>query len=152
MDVIVIALCGSVHVGLGRAAVRQGWPVLSLGTAVQAMREIRERCPRLVVVQVSAVTGEPIKLIRLLRHGLQPVLVVAVANGHRNPLECLVRDAGANCYLPSADDDESLEQAVLAMLGCVASESVGGRSPGLTMPGPHPAGPAIRPERKGAGR
>lgn len=130
MDVLVIALCGAVHVGLARASVRQGWTVLALGTAVQAMREIRDRSPRLIVVQVSMVSGEPLKLIRLLRNGSQPVLIVAVANSHRNQLEQWVRDAGASCYLPSAEQDEALVQTVASMLDYVPSHVATGTTSG----------------------
>ena len=119
MDVLVIVLCGTVHIGLARAAVRQGWTVLAVGTAVEAMREIRDRSPRLVVVQVTLLSNEPVKLIRFLHHSSQPVLIVAVAGTHRNQLERLVRDAGANCYLPSTDEDESIVQAVTSMLESV---------------------------------
>jgi DNA-binding response OmpR family regulator len=118
MEVLVVVLCGTVHVGLARASVRQGWSVLAVSNAVQAMREIRDRSPRLVVVQVSLLSSEPIKLIRLLRHCSQPVLIVAAANSHRNQLERLVRDAGASCYLPSTDDTQVV-QAVSSMLGHV---------------------------------
>lgn len=116
MEVLVVVLCGNVHVGLARAAVRQGWTVLALGSAVQAVREIRDRCPRLVIVQVTMLSQEPIKLVRLLHNCSQPVLVVAVANGHRTQLERLARDAGAHCYLPDADETESVLDAVSSML------------------------------------
>jgi DNA-binding NarL/FixJ family response regulator len=137
MEVLVIVLCGSVHVGLARVAIRQGWTVLALNNAVQAMREIRDRSPRLVVVQVSMVNHEPLKLIRILRHSAQPVLVVAVAKSHRNQLEKLVRDAGAGCYLPGVDEEESLVQAVGSMLEYVPAQAVGGLA----------AGTLVRPER-----
>lgn len=126
MDVLVIVLNGSVHVGLARASVRQGWTVLALGTAVEAMREIRDRSPRLVVVQVSPLGPEPIRLIRMLRHTPQAVLIVAVANSHRNQLEQLVRDAGASCYLPSAEEEDQLIQAVASMLDYVPSHAATG--------------------------
>lgn len=129
MDVLVIVLCGTMHVSLARASVRQGWTVISLGSAVEAMREIRDRCPRLVVVQVSLVAGEPIKLIRMLRHCSQPVLVVAVANPHRRQLEKLIRDAGASCYLPSAEDEESLIHAVCSMLEYTPAHAATGTTP-----------------------
>lgn len=116
MDIMVIVLCGTVHVGLARSAVRNGWTVLTLGTAVQAMREIRDRCPRLVIVQVTQLSQEPLRFIRLVRHSSQPVLVVAVANAHRTQLERMVRDAGANCYLPGAEHEELIEQTVSSML------------------------------------
>ncbi len=90
-------------------------------SAVEAMREIRDRAPRLVVVQVSLLSAEPVRLIRMLRHTTQPVLIVAVANSHRNQLEQVVRDAGASCYLPSIEDEDQLVQAVASMLDYVPS-------------------------------
>jgi DNA-binding NarL/FixJ family response regulator len=126
MDVLVIVLSGSVHVGLARASMRERWTVLALGTAVEAMREVRDRSPRLVVVQVSLLSGESIKLIRMLRHCSQPVLIVAVANSHRSQLEQLVRDAGASCYLPSVEQEDQLIQAVASMLDCVPSHAATG--------------------------
>lgn len=137
MDVLVIVLCGTVHVGLARVALRQGWPIRSLDTAVAAMREIRDRCPRVVVVQVTLLSNEPVKLIRLLRYGLQPAVVVAVASTHRTQLERVVRDAGANCYLPAADDDRSVERMVAAMLETAPSRSGSGVSAGMTASMPH---------------
>jgi DNA-binding NarL/FixJ family response regulator len=131
MDVLVIVLCGTIHVGLARASVRQGWTVLALGTAVQAMREIRDHCPRLVVVQVTLLNHEPIKLIRLLHQSSQPMLIVAVANGHRQPLERLVRDAGASCYLPSAENEGPLVDAVSSMLGHAPVHSASGVPAGV---------------------
>ena len=95
------------------------------------MREIRDRCPRLVVVQVTLLSSEPIRLIRLLRHSSQPVLIVAVANSHRNQLERLVRDAGASCYLPGTEDDESLVQAVSSMLEYAPMQPAAGASAGI---------------------
>jgi DNA-binding NarL/FixJ family response regulator len=130
MDVLVIVLCGAVHVGLARASVRHGWPVLALGTAVQAMREIRDRSPRLVVVQVSTLSSEPLKLIRMLRHCSQPVLVLAVANSHRTQLEKLVRDAGASCYLPAAEEEDQLAQTVASMLDYLPCHVATGTSSG----------------------
>ncbi len=116
MEVLVVILAGSVHVALARAAVRQRWTVLALDNAVEAMREIRDRCPRLVVLQVSIFNNEPLRLIRMLRHSSQQVLLVAVAKDHRAQLERMVRDAGASCYLPSAEEEEPLIQAVNSML------------------------------------
>jgi len=140
MDVLVIVLCGTVHVGLARAALRMGWPIRSLETAVAAMREIRDRCPRVVVVQVTLLSSEPIKLIRLLRYGLQPAVVVAVASTHRTQLERMVRDAGASCYLPAAENDEGIEQMVAAMLETAPARSASGVSAGMSVSGP-PTGP-----------
>jgi DNA-binding response OmpR family regulator len=150
MDILVIVLCGTVHVGIARAAVRQGWTVLALGSAVQAMREIRDRCPRLVVLQVNMVNGESLKLIRMVRSTSQPVLIVAVANGHRNQLECLVRDAGANCYLPSAEDEEPLIHAVNSMLDYTAVPAGAAIPLGVAIHGGGPRGHSLRPPR-GAG-
>ncbi|HOA72276.1 MAG TPA: hypothetical protein PL151_02710 [Phycisphaerae bacterium] len=129
MEVLVVVLCGAVHVGLARASVRQGWSVLAVSRAVQAMREIRDRSPRLVVVQVSLSSEEPIKLIRLLRQCSQPVLIVAAANSHRDQLERLVRDAGATCYLPSSEDDQVV-QTVASMLGYVPTQVATGTTNG----------------------
>lgn len=142
MDVLVIVLSGTVHVGLGRAAVRHAWPVLALGTAVEALREIRDRSPRLVVVQVSTLNSEPLKLIRMLRHCSQPVLIVAVANSHRTQLEQLVRDAGASCYLPAADDESQLVQTVASMLDYALAHAGTGTTNGSIAhldPRPHSA-------------
>ncbi len=151
MEVLVIILCGTVHVGLARASVREGWTVLALGNAVQAMREIRDRCPRLVVVQVSMLSSEPLKFIRLLHNCSQPVLVVAVANTHRNQLEKLVRDAGANCYLPDADESGSLVQAVNSMLEYAPAYPPGAAPAGLGMD-LDPLPPLARHGNKGAHR
>ncbi len=151
MDVLVIVLCGNVHVGLARTAVRQGWSVLALGTAVQAMREIRDRSPRLVIVQVSMLSQEPLKLVRLLHNCSQPMLVVAVANGHRAHLERLARDAGANCYLPDADESEAVFQAVSSMLE-YAPAFPGVASSGGVLVGLDSSSPIMRHGNKGAHR
>lgn len=151
MDVLVIVLCGPLHVGLARTSVREGWSVLTLNTAVQAMREIRDRAPRLVVVQVSTVSNEPIRLIRMLRLCSQPVLVVAVANSHRNQLEQTVRDAGAACYLPSPGEESRLADTVASMLGySPAHMATGTTSEPLRRldPPPHLARPGPRGARR----
>jgi DNA-binding NarL/FixJ family response regulator len=148
MDVIVVVLCGSVHVGIARTAIRNGWSVLALGSAIQAVREIRDRAPRLVIVQVTQLSSEPIRLVRLLRHSAQPVLIVAVANTHRNQLERLARDAGASCYLPSAEDEIALEQAVTSMLEFAPSCSLSGAAAMQFDPSP----PLARQGRKGVHR
>lgn len=148
MDVLAIVLGGPVHVGLARAAVRQGWTVLAVDTAVQAMREIRDRSPRLVVVQVSLLNNEPIKLIRMLKHSSQPVLIVAVANSHRNQLERIVRDAGVSCYLPAADEEDQLVQAVASMLDYAPSHLATGTTSGPVLQlSPPPR--LTRPRKKG---
>jgi DNA-binding NarL/FixJ family response regulator len=151
MEVLVIILCGNVHVGLARVAVRQGWTVLALESAVQAMREIRSRCPRLVIVQVSMNSHEPLKLIRLLHNCSQPVLVVAVASGHRTQLERLARDAGANCYLSEADDPEAVLQTVTSMLEYAPAFPVGSL-PAVLMADLEPSPPLVRHGSEGVGR
>ncbi len=123
MDVVVIVVCGSLHVGLARVAVRHGWPVRMAHSAVQAFREIHPEAPRLVIVQVSLVSDEPLRLIRLLRHGLCPTLALAVAGSHRPALECAVRDAGANVYLPSAEHEANIEEAAAALLEAPMAQS-----------------------------
>ncbi|MCL2329762.1 MAG: hypothetical protein FWC56_00495 [Phycisphaerae bacterium] len=117
MDVLVVALNGTVRIDLARTAVREGWAVLATGSAIQAMREIRDQGPRLVVVQVNLQSDEPLKLIQLLQQMIQPVLVIAVTDVHRQQLERLVRDAGAHCYLSGMDEDGSaIVHAVNSML------------------------------------
>ena len=151
MDVLVIVLCGTMHVGLARTSVRQGWSVLTLGTAVQALREIRDRAPRLVVVLVSLMSDEPLRLIRMLRHCSQPVLVVAVANSHRNQLEKLARDAGAGCYMPSPEEESQLTDAVASMLGYSPAHLATGTASGPVRhldPPPHLARPGNRGARR----
>jgi DNA-binding NarL/FixJ family response regulator len=92
--------------------------------------------------------NEPIKLIRMLKHSSQPVLIVAVANSHRNQLERIVRDAGVSCYLPAADEEDQLVQAVASMLDYAPSHLATGTTSGPVLQlSPPPR--LTRPRKKG---
>jgi len=127
---LVIVLNGNVGASLGRLAIRRGWPILEVATAIQAMREVRITKPKVVVVQVSMRSAEELGLIDLLRHGGQKVAVVAVAAAHHEEVERVIRGVGVNCYLPSGEDAMPIEQAVTNILaatgGSVRAGAVSG--------------------------
>jgi hypothetical protein len=110
--VFVASLDESPAPELARIAMRRGWPLRRPPTAVLAAREIRETRPCVVVLQVSPRPDEVLKLLRLVRSGLPPVVSIAVAVSHLDEIERAVRAAGASCYLPDAIKNRLLERTV----------------------------------------
>lgn len=111
---LVVALEGPVEPELRRVAEQSALPVLEATDADEAFREIARIRPPAVVVQVSALVREAVKLIRLVASAARPVPVIAAATAHQDTVEQAVRDAGATCYLPNSEI--SLLGQVLAAL------------------------------------
>lgn len=77
--------------------------------------------PRAVIVQVPAAGDPALGLIERLARHWAPMVILAVAG---DVLEQPVRHAGADCFLPSPVDSETLEAVIELMVpGATREES-----------------------------
>jgi DNA-binding NarL/FixJ family response regulator len=112
---VVVVLDEPVVPSLARLAVRQGWPVLKMATARQAVPVVLRHQADLHVVQVSVCVDESLDLIRSLRAAPRKVPILAVAAMHQPRVERAVRQAGASCYVPGSESLEVLQRVVASL-------------------------------------
>ncbi len=70
-----------------------------------AFRAVVHLRPQVIIVQVSGVAGEALKLIRMFRDLANPMPVVGAAVPHGPDAERAVRQAGATWYVPAEDGE-----------------------------------------------
>ncbi len=114
--VLLISLAGSPPPDLARIAVRNDWPLLLAARVSQALREVRERRPGVVIVPISRQFEDELELLRLLPTKTQRVSSIACASAHDDRIERAIRNAGADSYLPTAADDALVERTVNEIL------------------------------------
>jgi DNA-binding response OmpR family regulator len=121
----VIVLCyeEALEPGVARSLLRNRWVFLDGRSGKQALKEIVLAHPHAVVVQVPP-AGEPATgtIERLSRHW-NPMAIVGVASAGANETEVLVRQAGADCFLPCPCTSEELERTLASMVPGVREES-----------------------------
>jgi len=114
--VVVIALNGQgVEAELRTMANDSGMLVIEAPGAKQAYVNIIRQRPEAIILQVSRMLSEAIKLVQLVAGSPNPVPVIAVASHHGVDVERAMRIAGATCYVPEIDVDE-VRQALSAVL------------------------------------
>jgi len=112
---VVVVVEGEVDLNLRRVATGYGLSVLAAASADQALQGLVCLRPKLVIVQVSRLVDEALKLIRLVANLAQPPPLIAVATSHGEEIEQSVWHAGATWYLPDAGS-HLLEQVLTAVL------------------------------------
>src|ERR1051325_2993892 len=112
---VVVVTEKTVVSGLAKLAERHHWPLIHLPTAKEVMKTIGRQRIDVAVIHIAVDVQQTIEFIEWLRMTRREVLLVAVASAHQEEAERLVRHAGANCYLPQADEI-SLERAIVGIL------------------------------------
>ena len=113
---LIVVLNEATTPSLADFAMRRGWTIIKVSSAMGALAAILRRRPRLLVVQVSAFVNQTAELIRQARARLRPLPIVAVARSHDETVERTIRGAGASCYLPIACDADPLDATVTSLL------------------------------------
>jgi CheY-like chemotaxis protein len=126
---LVVVLDETVMPGLARLAARNGWPIVRVPMAREALPIVLRRRAQMLVVQVSVPVDEAADLVRLLRVSPRKVPIIAVAATHNRMVEQAMREAGASCYLPDGDTPEALQQAITSMMPFEAANEWKGEQP-----------------------
>lgn len=112
----VIVLCYEDHVEpvIARLLLKHRWTLVDGRNGPLAFKQIALLRPPAVVV--APATGEPaVGLVRRLAQHWNRVPILAVGQGGGD-LELVMRQAGADCFLPSPIDGEELEAALELMV------------------------------------
>jgi DNA-binding NarL/FixJ family response regulator len=115
-SVLVLAIGESPAPELLRMAVRNAWSVRQFPSARAAFAETLRCRPVAAIVQVATKLDESLELIRRVRAGSWPVLLVAVAVAHREEVERAARVAGVDCYVGTTADSILAETIVAELL------------------------------------
>ncbi|UCG87909.1 MAG: hypothetical protein JSW71_05025 [Gemmatimonadota bacterium] len=99
---IVVVVEGRVDLALRQVARTHHLSILKAPSARVAYRAVLCLHPRLIIVQVSHVTGEALEFIRLVINSAAPAPLLAVATTHTDKIERAARNAGAAWYLDNA--------------------------------------------------
>jgi DNA-binding NarL/FixJ family response regulator len=131
-SVLVLAIDATPAPDLLRIVLRHAWPVRQPASASAAFAEILRYHPSVVLIQISSMAGEAVELIRLVRSGSLPLLLVGVSFEHGDEIERAARIAGVDCYLDGSGDASLIECVVaehLTRQECVARRADAQRSP-----------------------
>ena len=120
----VIVLCYDDHVepGIARSMLKNRWGLIDGRSVAQPLKLLMRSQPQVVVVQVPASVGPVPSLISRLTQHWNPTRVVAAANSGASDIEMVLRQSGADCFLPSPIDSDELEAAVSSLASGVQRE------------------------------
>src|SRR5690606_2243747 len=112
LDVLVVSIDDEPGPDLQRVASRHGWLQLHCPSLRQAMRQVMTLQPRVVIVQVAAVSDSALQLVRMLQAGWRKVALIVTSRLHSDDLEREARIAGATAYLPEGEAEAVVDQYV----------------------------------------
>lgn len=119
-QVIVLCYEDQVEPGIARSILKHRWQLVD-GRSLSPVKRVLIAHPRAVIVQVPP-AGEPALGVidRLARHWT-PMVVLAVAG---EAMELNARQAGADCFLPTPIESDTLETVIEHMVpGATRAES-----------------------------
>ncbi|MGD9689216.1 MAG: hypothetical protein AB7Q91_07295 [Phycisphaerales bacterium] len=116
----VIVLCYEDHVdsGIARALLRNRWRLIDGRSGPPAIKMVMLAHPLAVIVQVPALHASdvPLATIRRLARHWNPTCVLGVAGPDAGDVEVMVRQSGADCFLPHPCSPDALEQMLESMV------------------------------------
>jgi len=111
---IVVGVGEQVTQDLRKLANDHGLPILEAHDADFIIKEIQCLCLSVIIVQVTQLSIEILRLIRMITTSPQPVHLIVVATSHNDEIERAVLIAGASFYVPGTEKN-LVNQALVAM-------------------------------------
>ena len=130
--VVAVVYEDQVEPGLARSALRNKWPILDARSIAPIAKHVLLAQPRVVLIQVPPTVQPATGLLTRLSRHWNPLRTVAVTSVHAADCEMLVRQSGADVFVPGPCSPDHLEQVVQ------------GLCPDLFDPAPRPTGRAER--------
>ena len=115
-EVLVLVIQGALDRDLAGLIEQEGWGLLKAPNVSQALRQICPEKHRILVIQLTRLAEQELRLIQVLRIYFRHVPLIAVATCHTKELELIAREAGASGYFPGPINRRELGRMVADIL------------------------------------